>query len=73
MTVPTFGWNDQRLAARSSAFFTQEDSVAPARAAAAPYASRRASETLIVSHLRSPFSTAGLPRGFFMAGLCTNK
>jgi hypothetical protein len=61
------------LLALSSTFLTQADSVVPALAAALPYAASRSSDTRIVSQRLSPLATGGLPSGFFMAGLCTNK
>jgi hypothetical protein len=71
--IPSFGWNSQRLAARSSTLWTQADKVAPALPAAPVYAASRSSDTRIVSQRLSPLATGGLPSGFFMGGLCTNK
>jgi hypothetical protein len=67
-----FGWNDQRLAARSRTAFTQADRVSPLPLAASSYSAFLASLMRIVRYSRSPFSTGGLPR-FFMVVLCTNE
>jgi hypothetical protein len=69
----SFGWTSQRFAARSSTLLTHADRVSPALAAALPYAASRSSDTRIVSQRLSPLATGGLPSGFFMGALCTNK
>lgn len=75
--APTFGWNDQRLAARSRTRLTQPERVSFALAAAASYRALRSALTLNVRYRRSPFSFFGAPRGFLagcsMPEVCINK
>jgi hypothetical protein len=59
----SFGWIDQRLAARSRTALIQAASLSPLRAAAALYAVLRALESLISSLSSSPSPKGGLPGG----------
>jgi hypothetical protein len=63
VTVPTFGWNDQRLAARSRTAFTQADRVSPLPLAASSYSAFLASLMRILRIVLSPCSggSGGLP------------
>jgi hypothetical protein len=63
MSDAAFGWNDQRLLARSRTALIQAASRSPLRAAAALYALLRASERRISSLSSSPSPKGGLPGG----------
>jgi hypothetical protein len=63
MTIPSFGWTNQRLLARSRTALIQAASLSPLRAAAALYAVLRASERRISSLSSSPSPKGGLPGG----------
>jgi hypothetical protein len=65
----SFGWIDQRLAARSRTALIQAASLSPLRAAAALYAVLRALESLISSLSSSPSPKGGLPGGRFCSSV----